>query len=125
VAGATAGVVTQSPVKAFLIGVISHIILDMIPHHDHESVINCVLDVITGTAVFLLVVVMFRVESSLIWGAVGGALPDIEIPLYHFGLIKRRYFPSHTGWTPHLKTGKFRGIMTQCFVVALGVLILV
>lgn len=125
VAGAAAGFVAQSPVKGFMLGVVTHIFLDMIPHHDHESVINCVIDITLGTATLIAAVMFFQPESRIIWGAIGGVLPDIEIPLYYFKLVKRRFFPSHCGWTPHLSTSKLRGILLQGLVIILGLWVLI
>ncbi len=125
VAGATAGFVAKNPVEGFVIGVFTHIVLDMIPHHDHESVANCVLDITVGTAVFLVAVALLRPEVRVIWGAVGGVLPDVEIPLHHFGLIGKRFFPSHTGCFPHLRTTRGRGLLVQSLVIILGLWILI
>lgn len=124
VAGATAGFLAESPVEGFALGVLTHIVLDVIPHHDHETVVNCFLDVAAGTAAFLLVMVIFRPDMRILWGAVGGVLPDIEIPLFHFRLIRRRFFPSHSGWFPHLSTTRVRGLLVQTLVIILGLWIL-
>ncbi len=125
VAGATAGFVAKDPVEGFVLGVVTHIVLDMIPHHDHESVVNCFLDIAAGTAVFLFAVIFFRPDLRILWGALGGVLPDIEIPLHHFGLLSRRLFPSHTGCLPHLRTTRGRGLVVQCLVIILGLWILI
>jgi len=124
VAGAAAGFIAENPVEGFALGVMTHVILDMIPHKDHESVVNCVLDTVLGTIAFLIVMVMYKPDMSIVWGAVGGVLPDIEIPLYYFRIIKRRFFPSHNGLVPHLSTTRGRSFLVQGLVIILGLWIL-
>jgi len=124
VAGAAAGIMAESPAEGFVLGVLTHVILDLIPHHDHESVTTCILDCVLGTAVFLAVIAVFHPEMKIIWGALGGVLPDIEIAMYHFRLIRKRVFPSHTGCIPHLSTTRMRGLIMQSLVIVLGLWIL-
>lgn len=124
VTGAAIGVVTGSPVKAFLFGLLSHLLLDAIPHHDHRKVRNCALDIVGGTLLFALAFFFWKPDPAMLWGAIGGVIPDIEVPLYYFGLIKRRVFPSHNGWMPHSGAAPLRGVLIQIFVISVGVWVL-
>lgn len=122
VIGASVGAVTGHPVKAFIAGLASHIVLDLIPHHDHERVINCVVDVVGSTIIFAIWFLYAQPGLSVLVGAVAGVLPDIEIPLYYYKYIEKRYFPSHTGWIPHKRSVKDgNGILIQLVFIGLGV----
>jgi hypothetical protein len=124
VTGAALGMITGSPVRAFLFGLLSHILLDAIPHHDYRKVRHCVIDIVGGTIVFALVFVFFRPDPAMLWGAIGGVVPDLEVPLHHFGFIRRRVFPSHNGLTPHSGTAPGRGIIIQLVVMLVGIWVL-
>lgn len=124
VAGATAGIIADNPVKGFILGLLSHVVLDMIPHHDHETVTNCLLDVAIGNIMLLVAIFLFHPEHHILWGAIGGVVPDIEVPLYHFGLIGKKLFPSHSGHMPHMKTTKGWSAVVQGLVIVLGLWIL-
>ncbi len=121
VVGATVGLVTGHPVKAFIAGLASHIMLDLIPHHDHEKVGYCIADVVGSTVLFVIWAVGTQPGWSIIVGAIAGVVPDLEVPLYYYRLIPARYFPSHSGWTPHSKAGHLRGVAVQIVVIGLGI----
>ncbi|ADG83295.1 hypothetical protein [Thermincola potens] len=122
VVGATIGIATGHPLKAFIAGLASHIIMDLIPHRDHEKVINCLIDVMGGSLLFALWFFAYRPGLSCLVGSVAGVLPDIEIPLYYYRLISKRYFPSHSGWIPHRKAGGRFGLLVQLLtIVGMGI----
>lgn len=124
VTGAAVGMVTGSPVRAFLFGLLSHLLLDAIPHNDHRKVRNCVLDIAGGTLAFALVFIFWKPDPAMLWGAIGGVIPDVEVPLYYFGMIKHRVFPSHNGWSPHSGAAPVRGVVVQLLVIFVGIWIL-
>ena len=125
VTGAAVGMLTGNPVRAFMYGLLSHVLLDAIPHHDHRKVRNCILDIAVGTVLFALVFFYWRHNQAMLWGAVGGVIPDLEIPLYYFGLIRRRFFPSHNGWSPHTGAAPVRGALIQMIFIIVGVWVLI
>jgi hypothetical protein len=98
------GTVTQNPVAAFAVGIVSHLICDTIPHIDHPDAPKIGKDI-----VFTKKVIIFALADSLlaffltlymwttyfnfpdltqpyIWGALGGYLPDFidNVPLWRF-----------------------------------------
>lgn len=124
VTGAAIGMVTGSPVRAFIFGLLSHVLLDAIPHHDHRKVRNCVLDILGGSLIFAALYIYWQPDQAMLWGAAGGVIPDLEIALYHFGYIRRRVFPSHNGLAPHSGAAPVRGVLIQLLFIFVGVWIL-
>lgn len=84
-------------------GVISHAILDALPHRDYATVRAAVID--TGVAVGLTAAAAIWTgqPAPILLGAAGGILPDVEVGLNHFFNTRLR-FPSHTGLIPHGRT---------------------
>lgn len=95
-------------------GIVSHAVLDAVPHKDSPSLPAAVGDVLVGTAVTLWAVGMGGSTGGTVWGigpwsippllgALGGVVPDLEVVLVHLGIVHkdRLLFPSHTGLTPH------------------------
>lgn len=109
VGGFTAGTAGH-PILAFIGGMISHIVLDAVPHHDYKRLIFGVFDF----SLTLGIIALFFWRPQLFpgrffWGALGGALPDVEIVVRC--LFRERItfvFPCHTGLTPH-RTWKWPG----------------
>jgi len=123
VTGAALGTLTSEPALGFAAGVASHIVLDMIPHHDHRRRWVAALEITAG--LLLLTLLGWRYGlTPVFWTALGAALPDVEVPLYYLGFIRRRVFPSHNGWTPHLKARLPFGIGVQVLICCVGLLVL-
>jgi len=102
VGGLTAGTAGH-PVIAFLGGVISHIVLDAVPHHDYKRLLWGVFDFILSLGIIFFFYWQPQFfPGRFFWGALGGALPDVEV-VFHYLLGEGipRIFPSHTGLTPH------------------------
>ena len=95
------GIVTKSPTLAFFAGLISHHIMDMIPHWDPGSFyfpfkqhkLNmrdysiAAIDVLTAIIVGWLLyryINYSQLQSVALWGMIGAALPDVwhNIPLW-------------------------------------------
>lgn len=101
----------QNPVYSFAIGLLSHALLDMMPHHD--PVLTDRLDV--GVFVAFNLGTLFTTaelwrsndnDSRILWGAIGGMLPDLEHILFFkacggFALCEKKIYPSHNGLLPH------------------------
>ena len=109
--GAALGAHVGSPAAAVATGLTSHLILDLIPHHDVADWRGALVDVSVGAAAFYLL------QSSLTaagwWGALAAIFPDLEVGLRHLGLWRVRWgFPCHVDrlhgrWPPPT------GILTQ------------
>jgi len=96
---------------AFVVGVLTHALLDMMPHHDPdpEDAADVLLFVGFNAATLLATVRLHRQSGGapeVLWGAVGGALPDLEHLLFFracggFELCEKKLFPTHDGRLPH------------------------
>lgn len=88
--GGVCGILSSNPVYAFTAGFLSHILLDLLPHHDHESylcahrdrrmmVASCITDFFLGV-ILLAFFLQPRPHEKIVlgmWGAFGGFFIDI------------------------------------------------
>lgn len=101
--GAALGSRVRNPLLAFALGVFSHFVGDIIPHHDMGA-----------TETPLVFATLARVgqqhgwSSPQFWGAIGGACPDLEHIPAELKRDKRRMkpmsekiFPTHNGLVKH------------------------
>ncbi|UCF10562.1 MAG: hypothetical protein JSW65_02510 [Candidatus Bipolaricaulota bacterium] len=103
---------SESPVVAFLIGFVSHALLDMMPHHDPDPTDGAdiaLFSAYTFATIFATAELGRRTEGDprFVWGAIGGALPDLEHVLFYracggFDLCEAKLYPTHDGTLPHL-----------------------
>jgi len=103
-AGAAIGISLKKPATAFALGLLSHIVLDAVPHHDEKSLAGAL--TIGGLSVFIALYIGTRcgLKSPAFWGAIGGGLPDVENVLNYFHVFGPGWytvFPCHTGLLPH------------------------
>lgn len=79
VVGAALGTMIGNPFLAFGAGVISHLALDMMPHREWSPVWGEVL----GGVLLLIIIASLALprDPSMFLGAVGAAIPDLEIIL--------------------------------------------
>lgn len=103
--GAVIGQATGNPVLAFVIGFISHFLIDMVPHGDcylsdnyrihkcnrKRSVAYVMVDAVIA---MLFVLFLFNVKDivsvrNFTWGIIGSVLPDLLVGMYD--LTKSRY----------------------------------
>lgn len=124
VAGATVGYLSGDPVIGFLAGTASHMILDVIPHHDFRQVKHCLMETALGSIAFLMYLIYGHPNTAIVAGAIGGTMPDVEVGLYQFKLIKRKYFPSHSGFLNHRQAGLVTGLLTQFIIMVAGLLVI-
>lgn len=131
VTGAALGAVTGNPAAAFVTGLVSHGVLDAVPHTDYQTTGPGVVDGLAGL-LFLTWLALAQPGGGLawaaFWGGLGGMLPDVEVAVAHlfFQGRMRHLYPSHTGLTPHRQVAPPLGIWTQAitFAVALALLII-
>jgi len=124
IAGDTVGYLTGDPIVGFVAGTVSHALLDMVPHHDFKRIRFCIVDILSGSLLFLLFLLYGQPEVGMIAGAIGGIWPDIEIPLYYFDYIKKKYFPSHSGLIKHRQASFAPGVLVQVAVAVTGIWIM-
>ena len=107
-------------------GILSHAILDYIPHWDCYPVNleGLGLNLLIGMLIIMLLIYYFAEKR---WNVIGGAffavLPDFENILVYMGLMERYIFPFH--WPIlHGEIVLPWGIITQIFVILSCVVIL-
>ena len=127
IVGAAVGVATGNPYAGFVAGVVSHFVVDTIPHFDvplsaaHDQDDNLVFTPALWTQVLVdgivgLVVLAwlwgyldtFSLVSPVLWGALGGFFPDLidNVPFWNkafrrtrFGTAFHRFHDStHAAW---------------------------
>jgi len=117
-AGAAAASYASNPLTALPVGLVTHALLDMVPHHDYGSIPPGVVDGLAG--LLLLTVIALGRGPVTAWGAAGGGLPDVEVFLGYFGLVKRQWFPTHNGLLPHPQRPFRPGLWPQLLVTGLS-----
>ncbi len=110
--GAALGSHIGLPAAAVATGLTSHLILDLIPHHDAEDWRGVLLDVSVGAGA------LYILRSCLItaswWGALAATAPDLEVVARHVGLRRGRWgFPTHNGDHLHGRWPPPAGVLTQ------------
>jgi len=120
-AGALAGSLSPNPYYAPFLGLGSHVVLDVIPHYDIDSV-----SVEIGLAVaYVVVLISIQVLSpAIILGMIFAVIPDIENLLWKKGKItqEQKIFPGHRILLPH---GREVGRGNLFFQVAFAVVVVV
>lgn len=107
--GATLGYATGEPFLAELAGIAEHLTLDMLPHNDPQTDFAHLIDTALGIATLSILAgskSLYNIdpERSLLFGAIGGALPDCELIIKAVDRdfeMERLFFPSHNGLLPH------------------------
>lgn len=92
---------SKNGATAFLIGLASHALLDVVPHTNPPLKSRGTLAYLAADGALLYTAWRHNeYDSRIFWGAVGGVLPDAEY------LTKFRIFPTHNG---RIKHGKHLG----------------
>lgn|GEM_PF-350747 len=107
--GSAVGLATKNPYLGFAAGVVSHHIIDVIPHSDPGSLgisakdilkkenrgglVWAVSDAIVGAGLFIFILLKFNFESAVLWGMIGAVLPDLIDNSPFWSLPLRQFFP--------------------------------
>ena len=119
------GQAVGSPYVACASGLLSHIVLDSIPHSDYSKIAHGVLDFM---AVLTVAYIAMRagVGMTALWGGFAAILPDLEVAIAHLrmkeetGVHKQRlFFPSHSGLIRHGRLRAPWGVGTQIATVVI------
>ena len=123
--GAALGARTGSPGGAVVAALLSHIVLDAIPHHDASGPRGALVDIAVGLAALVL---LRRHLGPLAWlGAAAATLPDLEVVLRYYGILQRSPwgFPSHNWAFLHHRWPPPGGAIVQVPFLLLALLSLV
>jgi hypothetical protein len=118
-AGALLGSFFDSRPLAFVVGLGSHIPLDMVPHIDFEDFrVDAVM-----TLALLGGILLITGFSPVFLGAVGAVAPDFENLLWKCGIIREqsKVFPTHSGLIRHGRAAGTKGVRGEIIVSAFSV----
>lgn len=123
--GAAVGSLFSRRSTAFLAGVVSHLVGDILPHQEAPPQKDIPLSLCTFSAL----VVQYGFHSPICWGALGGTCPDVEHILTSLGVIQKkdRLFPTHEGclgFLPHSAGGRPKTDRVQVFLAGSSLLLL-
>lgn len=142
--GAIIGENVGTPLLAFILGFISHFILDIIPHGDEELIkayrndfknrgmlYLIIFDLISTITLLALLFLFHKISFNytVIWGIIGGVVPDLmvainEITHKHFSRTHKVHCWTHDklccnlNWTMPLKLG----LLLQLLIITLLIL---
>jgi len=95
--GALVGRHRSGPFDALLAGLVMHGAMDVIPHGE---VNDEAFEIVTAVGGVVALAVRHGLSSPIVWGAIGGVLPDAEHILPHKLRSSRGWFPTHRfSWT--------------------------
>lgn len=117
--GAAIGSRIQDPMLGIVAGLLSHAVLDAIPHSDYEGAEFGIVDFVAG-ALFVTGFALDRAGPGSVWAIAGATFPDLEVALAEFGLIDRLWFPSHSGLLTHGRLGGILGVIIQGLTLGLA-----
>lgn len=146
ITGAVIGSFTTNSMLAFLYGVITHLILDFIPHYDPDLrthrkkpliVKLFYIFALTVDISLSLVILYYLIKyPNLFWGAIGGIIPDVDNFLQYrfkiFPLLSKIGIPIHNQGTSWHNKLKFKpgflnviiGALMQAVICLIGLLII-
>ncbi len=130
ISGAAAGYLIGRPLPAAAAGFALHPLLDAAPHHDPDSDLGYVADSASGCAALALLLYNARTRRTragraAVWGALGAALPDVELLVKLFREVRTEdyIFPWHNGTLPHRQAHPESSTLLQVVVLALAMLL--
>ena len=114
--GGALGAWAGSGPAAFVLGAVSHGVLDAVPHYEME---DFRVDLVLTLAGLAALVGFGYGWSPVFWGALGGVVPDLEILFWKLGWLreKQMVFPSHSGLIAHGRRLSGRGAVPQVLLV--------
>jgi len=123
-AGALAGAYAPNFFLAPVFGLGSHVVLDMIPHHDFEKM---AVEIILAIVAIGVLAAGGAMSPAVIMGVLFGILPDLENLLWKLGRIRdeQKIFPGHVGILRHGAPAGVSSIYLQTVFTALVLLFLV
>ncbi|MCX5752904.1 MAG: hypothetical protein NTW97_04560 [Candidatus Krumholzibacteria bacterium] len=122
--GAIAGALSPTPYAVPLLGLASHVVLDVIPHRDIDRMrYEMILAVLAIAAIAL----GGALSMKVVLGIAFALIPDVENLLWKLGAIRddQKVFPGHRKYLPHgMITGRSSiGLQMAVSVAAIAFLI--
>lgn len=124
----------SNPAVAFIVNLLLHYLLDMIPHWDYiekilrKDIPNIITDFIIGCLSLIPLYYFFSGEvylHSFVWGAFAGVLPDLLQGMYH--LLGFKFLEPHQRFHTlfHFQKNQpfIKGFSIQLLLVILGIVI--
>lgn len=123
-AGALVGAYAPNLYLAPVFGLGSHVVLDMIPHHDFEKM---AVEIILAIIAIGVLAAGGAMGPAVIMGVLFGILPDLENLFWKLGKIRdgQKIFPGHVGILKHGAPAGVSSIYLQAGFTALVLLFLV
>jgi len=124
--GAAVGTLTDNAAGAVLLGLASHVPLDVMPHYEFQRMW---VEVAVVLGVFGAMIAAGLGSSGVFLGALGAAIPDIENLLWRLGILpdERKVFPGHSPrlarFVPHGRSLGPRHAWTQVAMIAVSLVI--
>ncbi len=122
--GAALAMRTRNPLAAFGIGLVSHVVLDAIPHYHPAWIMGAsglaIVDVAVGACLALIVAAMAPMPWSSLSGALGGISPEIQRVLAH---QRQDLLEGPPFYLPHSTAAPPWGILTQLAVVVIALVL--
>lgn len=99
-AGALAGAFAPSPILAPVFGLGSHVLLDILPHHDIDRMRY---EIALAAVAVAAIVLGGALDLKVALGVAFGLLPDLENLLWKLGAIRddQKIFPGHRKLIAH------------------------
>jgi hypothetical protein len=126
--GAAVGSLVDGRGSAFLLGLATHVPLDIVPHYEFERM-WVEAGIVAGVVFVMLALGMGN--TAIFWGVLGAAAPDVENLLWRSGVIPdgKKVFPGHSSrlskYFPHGRALGGRHAWTQVAIVCAAVLVAV
>jgi len=99
-AGAIAGALSPTMYAAPLLGLASHVVLDIIPHRDIDRMRY---ELILGVLAIAAIALGGALSMKVFLGIAFALVPDVENLLWKLGVIRddQKVFPGHRKYLPH------------------------
>jgi hypothetical protein len=99
-AGAIAGALSPTIYAAPLLGLASHVVLDIIPHRDIDRMRY---ETILGVIAIAAIALGGALSGKIALGIAFALVPDVENLLWKLGVIRddQKIFPGHRRYLPH------------------------
>jgi len=124
-AGAALGTQTVRPVLAVVAGIVSHVLLDELPHRDTKHPIVIAADLAAALVLLGVLAADARTLPAAV-GGLGGMLPDVEFLLMaaHWRTPHQSIIPHHRVGDPVRPTSRLTNAFVQGAVVTASLLVL-